>query len=194
MAKRRHEEKFSQILNLLTEDEIAKVVGMKHDLALNTFKLGTLLTVKNPEEFHQLLHSYIQHHYKTIGKQFLSHEINDIETKAIESGFGRGGMEEAYEMARTGIKGGLHPIIDKLYQYIKDEEVRQYINTIIDSHVERLDWNAKVNLMKEYNKRYGQYIPEGTMKSPEALAANYKELIWKASQVYNKMREGKIEH
>ncbi len=185
------EANLDEILALLDEENIARAVSIKHDTVREKYTLEKS-TVANYEEFLVEITKYYGHHFrKTIADAKLPVEIAtqnalEIVTQAYAS---QGGLEAAYKNANIGTSGGLRAVIDSIYEALKREQEEKYINHVLTTQVNPLDWNEKTTLMRQYLTKFGRYLPAGTKaRSPEQLANNYSDLIKLHIKVVGAMR------
>lgn len=172
----------SMILKELDPENISYKVSRIHD-AMRELYVVQRITVQNFEEFMEEITKFYQHQFSAV----ISGGHVDV-PDWIASGFAReivdkafsrlGGLEGAYMIASKGIEGGLRTVIDSIYKAIKEQQEEQYINHVLITYVDPLDWDDRIELMRQYLNRFGRSLPEGArIKSPEELAANYEEII-----------------
>ena len=98
----------------------------------------------------------------------------DILDKAFQ---GEGGIEYAYYICKTGVDGGIKTLLDRIYYILLKQDEERYANFILDMVIQ-LDWDSKVELMRQYLRRFGNNIPNGyPMKNPEQLAPLCEKII-----------------
>jgi len=183
----------NRMLELLDEVNITNVVGIKHDMARERY----IVTRRMADSYAQLneeMTRFVQYQlHATLGNtavpQYMasSHAVDIIE-RAFTS---IGGLQGAYEIASTGIRGGLRAIIDALYQAIKKEEEESYIEYVLRTEVDPLSFEDRTQLMQAYLNRFRYNFPYG-VRVPAAyeLAGNYESIIRMHTEVINAIRTG----
>jgi len=175
------EEKEKPDLDKLTEeldpDKINEKVELPHIRAHHKYKLEKI-SITDYADFRQQIIKYMQHHHKEIFKTDMPDEI--AFTKALEilkefkDEAGNKGFIAAYQSAR---KGRLGDVIKALAVAEEKEHSASYIHNIFHQ-IDPLDWDAHVDLVRQYKSKYGSLMPkELKQKSDEELAKDYNSLI-----------------
>ena len=186
----------NELFELLDEQVIAQVVSIKHDRAREQYPLENI-TIDSFQDFENEIVLYYQYHFsETIGNSDIimaPEAAYSYARQIIEGHFRRHGelnpLEGAYRIARTGTNGGLRYIIDIIAGSLKRSQEMQYTEYIIDSYIDPVDYDAHIELMREYLQRYRDYIPaDMRLKSPELLPVEYKQLIKLHVDIVNRIR------
>lgn len=183
----------NRMLALLTEDNITNVVGMKHELARERY-IVTRRTVASFQELEEEATRYTQYHLTaTVGGSAIpQYMVSSQSMNSIEHAFTNlGGLSGAFEIASTGIRGGLRRIIDVLYEAMRREEERRYIEWVLRTFVDPLSFQDRTALMEQYLNRFRYNFPQGC-RIPTALemAGNYESVIMLHMEVINSIRMG----
>lgn len=182
---------FNRMLELLNEENINNVVSIKHDLAREQY-LVTKRMVASFNEFNEEVTRFVQYQLRaTQGHPTMPTYMASSQGMAIvERAFhGIGGIEGAFEIARTGIRGGLRAVIDAIFTYLKREEEERYIDYVLRTEVDPLSFDDRTALMQAYLNRFRHNFPQG-VRVPTAveLAANYSGIIRMHAELLNSMR------
>ncbi len=91
-----------------------------------------------------------------------------VARNVITNIYGNGGMKTAFEIARTGVEGGL-------YQILKDfaKQRAQYYNNKgigirVNGFLNNLSFDEQLEIVVEYKKRFGHVLPAEIMESSDA--------------------------
>lgn len=88
------------------------------------------------------------------------------------------GYERAlYDIKQYG-KEGISTVLEDISKSLKIELRSQYLNWIYNTKIIYLDWNLKLNLVKEFSKRYEIFLPSEITSMPDERKALFiKELL-----------------
>lgn len=181
-----------EMLRLLDEVEITNRVSMRHSLARERY-IVTRPTVNSYQQLDEEVTRYVQYQLRaTLGNVTPQYMASSQAMDIIERAFANiGGIQGAYEIASTGIRGGLRNIIDVLYEHIKKEEEERYIEWVLRTEVDPLSFQDRASLMQAYLERVRHNLPRG-IRTPTALelAGNYEAIIRMHMEVINTIRMG----
>ena len=183
----------NRMLEALDEVNITNIVGFKHDMARERY-IVTRRTVDSYAQLNEEMTRFVQYQlHATLGNTAVPQYMASSQAVGIiERAFTSiGGLQGAYEIASTGIRGGLRAIIDALYQAIKKEEEEAYIEYVLRTEVNPLSFEDRAQLMQAYLNRFGHNFPHG-VRVPAAyeLAGNYESIIRMHMEVINAIRTG----
>ena len=170
------------ILDALDERTIAREVGIPHDETRMRYSLPRN-TVSDFREFEDVIADYVNYHYaRCVSRGGGLSRVEALgRAKEIieqESRRHRGDLVSAYNDAHDGIEGGMRAILDALAETLKTESVARYIREVFDRYVAPNDFEAKVEIIREFIVRCGPYLSSSIQASrPERYAHNYQELI-----------------
>ena len=180
-----------EILNLLDEQTIARRVSLSHEFARERYQLRRFM-VENFREFQREITDYTKYHFAaTTAPVEMPDELAfGMAWQMVDRSYGsQGGIETAYRNAKTGTRGGLSGVLTAIANALREEREEAYVNYILRTRVDPLDFDQVVDLMSQYLARFGRYIPAGTtVRAPAELAANWPELIKLHSRVVSSIR------
>lgn len=169
-----------KILGFLDPRTRAMLVSVKHDEARETFPLQKQ-TVDNEKEFRKVITDYYKWQFRAIvpNAEVPDDFAGPFAWSLVEKAYGhKGGMEAAFRAAKIGVDGGLSGVLNAIHMQMKKQQEEAYINHVLHSVIDSLDWNQRVELMREYLGRFAGHLSPATKpKSAEELAANWEELI-----------------
>lgn len=181
------------ILQHLEPVHLAEVVDLPQDAAREHYPLNKLRVQSYPE-FRSEVGRFFIYQYQAVmasGVAMPGYMAEGFAFEILESAFGSvGGLPGAYHIASTGAafrdgRGGLAAICDVIYLALKKETRERYIDYVLRTFVNPLDWNDRVALMRAYLKRYGRYATSGSAKSAEELATRHEDIIRMHVEVLN---------
>ena len=165
------------MLQLLDEKNIANTVGISCYMARNTYPMRKP-TVNNFDELLEEATGFFQHMHRAVvgmGKITMPDWMAAGHARGILE---RIGIEDAYTIASEGIRGGLHTIFEAIYRQINEEMEERYIELVLVKYVDPVDWDDRIELMRQYLQRFARNIPANKQpKKAAELAVNYKEII-----------------
>ena len=181
----------NRMLELLNEENITNEISRKHDIAREQYKV-TKPTISSFNELNEEVTRFIQYQLRaTQGHPAMPQYMASSQGMAvIDRTFNSiGGIEGAFEIARTGIRGGLRAVIDTLYEYLKRQEEESYIDYVLRTEVDPLSFDDRTALMQAYLNRFRHNFPQGA-RVPTALelAGNYAGIIRMHADLINSIR------
>lgn len=167
------------ILIALDEQTITKIVSSKHDLAREGHKVSSL-TISSYPAFLRLVENYVLYHTRqTGGGDLPSYMANSKGMTILNYAFqSLGGIQGAYEVCKTGLRGGVITVINTLAEALKTEEERLYIEAQLRYYCNPISFDDRVALMEQYLTRFTKNLPSGVKpRTALELAANYEDVI-----------------
>lgn len=167
------------LLEALDEQTITKLVSSKHDLAREVYKVSSL-TLPSYPTFLRLVEDYVIYHTRQTGSGDLPpYMANSKGMTILNYAFqGLGGIQGAYEVCKTGLRGGVITVLNTLAEALKTEEERLYIDAQLRYYCNPLSFDDRVALMEQYLARFTRNLPSGVSpRTSLELAANYEEVI-----------------
>jgi hypothetical protein len=140
------------------------------------------VTVQTNEEFLEIVTAFYAHMYRhtarihgTIEKTRLGAEALDVLKKTFK---GDKGYNEALSEARTGTRGGLRYVLDRMTEYLKAEAREKHVLKTLKENIDPLDYAARVEVISALLRLLHGHLPdEITAQPPERFADDYEEII-----------------
>ena len=167
------------ILEKLDEGAMAESM-LKHDIAREKYILKNL-TVSSYGDFLTEITLYYRHHVRYVrGKDEVPDKVSRIDLaeaiKVVDQAFpSLGGVQYAFTIAKEGIQGGAKYVIDSMASVLKKDWEEQYIDSILVFYINPLDFQQKVELMKQYLAKFG-YLTKKS-QTAEELASHWQDVI-----------------
>jgi hypothetical protein len=170
-----------QMLELLNERKIAREVSWAHNDARGAYTLPRTI-VDSFDEFCEIIGDYYAYHFaRCLGPgSYLSKRVAVQEAREIiEREYRReGGIEAAFRDARDGDNRGLLRHLDLICDAMRNREVERYVRHVFDALVAPVDWDRKVQLIREYIARCDASLAQDIDRNtPERYAADYQALV-----------------
>jgi hypothetical protein len=177
------EKAIDEIVDLLGYQRIAVEVDQHLDQAVQAFRFE----VRDPlteSSFREIVSEFVRHVYemglrlprRLPGSEALSEAIFLLEA------YYQGGYTEGYDGAlfdaMQGNLEGLELVLSRLGESIKTIERSKYVNWVFADHFDRLDWEARRQLVTTYMKRYGDSLTPALREiNPARLVDHFRALI-----------------
>jgi hypothetical protein len=173
---------YDSLARALDEREIANRVAIRHDEARARYPLARTV-VSTFEEFSEVITRYYMYHYATcvvpggrLSPVDAASEAKDVLESQLRRG--EGNIVTYFVRARDGVDGGMRVILDTLAEGIKGRSVGNYIRDCFDRHVAPVNWEDKVEIIRQFIKQSGPYLSSAIRSDqPERYAHEYQPLI-----------------
>lgn len=165
------------ILNKLHIDVIGRVIEYPHNMIRERYKVPKYVA-DDSQECIRIMVNYFQYHYASWMKvRFtMPYELALAKVKDLLSK--KGGFAQSIKNATKGREGSLISALDAIAEALKEEAMERYIEGVITSCIDPLDYDSKVSLASEYLKLYASHIlPGERLVSHYELGANIESLI-----------------
>jgi|TARA_B100000315_G_C14554661_1_gene577540 hypothetical protein len=169
--------RLKRLLKHLNPKKIIEQTEIPNDRARASVTLQSS-TVRNYAEFERIIIAYVTHHMQIVfGNAPPPHFCLDKARKFLESSIG---WDNAVYIAMSGAEGGMPHCLNQINVQFKQESKQNYFRYFLDQFIDPLNFSEVVEVMRELKEKIGEYSPESFRYiEPEALAANYKDVIWK---------------
>ena len=170
------------ILEAVDPRVMGDAVDRPHDDALFSYRGSTSVPGSFPA-FQQMLRGYYEYHCAVAygkGTPFpFPEEISFEQALAhVESVYGnQGGIEGAYENARSGQNRGIYGAYAAIADRLKELHRRAYVRYVVDKLVNPVDFKQKVALVKAIRKTYRLPVDGYQKKPAEELASNHYAIV-----------------
>lgn len=170
------------LIHALQETTVAREVAIPHDEARSQYRLPRN-TVSGWREFEDLIADYFGFHYGRCvapGARLSRTEALGRAKEILEREYRRrrSDIVGAFADARDGTNGGLRSIIDAIADGLKGESVDRYARDQFDSRVAPHDFEAKVEIIRQFIARFGPQLGDAIQRNrPERYAQDYRQLI-----------------
>jgi hypothetical protein len=170
-----------------TMDEVAARV----DSAVNSFHLDTWV-IKHWDDFETLLARFFCH----VENKIL--EINRPVHPEMDLGrcirllideYGPQGEKAAFEMARTGVEGGLYAVLRTIAMRMTEKYAQNEISARIQQFWDELSIDEKLAVPTEYLEKHGHLLPpELTEGSAARIRVNFRKVLEEHPRILQRTR------
>lgn len=170
---------FDDVMKDLDPDVILRKTQLEHDEARGKYVVKSPI-VRSHDEFVREVIAYANFHHTAIfGLPMPDDYALDKAREFLENGV-KGGWKTAVLLGLSGNEGGMRYICNAICDSWKYRSERAYFDYIMDViHIDPLNFEQVVQLMKEFKTKLSDYAPPSfKLLSPEAMAADYKNIIW----------------
>jgi hypothetical protein len=175
------EEILERILSEISEESLTEKFGIPLDSARLCY-LPESVTVKDGFEFNEAITAFYAHMFRHTGsptgqmkKDAVSSEAFDLVENAFER---KGGYKSALSEGMHAVNGGMRLVFDAMTESLKLKRKEDYINMVLKTTMDALDWDSKVRLMKVFMKRIGAELPADLRDlPPDRLEPHWEEII-----------------
>ena len=179
----------NSMLTGLDDTLIAREIELRVDMALRSFPVPSPIAASYPEA-EKLVAAF----YQYLMREMFGATVSDTLARGFVSlllvrAF-PAGIDDASDIATTGVQGGVLGILDKVAEAIKRQLVDQYVSGTISSGADLSSWDDRVKLMEDYLKRFAANAPSGkTHKTAVQLAPHAEEVIKNHMQIASYFRK-----
>jgi len=186
--------KLERLLDSLDPDRTLNEVARRADEAMNTFPLPSS-QIADWEAFRRCLIRFHQRVEATIlrlrgdvsgGVDFDWGRCCQVLTRA----FGVNGEKTAFEMARTGIEGGLYAVLKKTAQTLADSCAENEVAARVGHYWNVLSTDEKLAAPDEYLGRHGHLLPsELTEGGAGRVRADFPKVLQEHPRMIQRLRQ-----
>jgi len=181
------------ILTGLDETLIAREIQLKVDMALKKFPVASPIVADYPDA-----EALVMDFYQYLMREMFSASVPDAVARGLVSlllarAF-PAGIEDAADMAVSGVGGGVLALLSTTAEAIKRQLVEQFVAGTISAGVNLASFDDKTALMTAYVSRFATNVPAARQhKAAVQLAAHADEVIKNHMQIasYFRKRLGK---
>lgn len=139
--------------------------------------------VRDPAEFWAIVGHVVQaayFHAITPGGRPAMHQAVGIARDLLDHGGRRQGktVNSFIHDSIHGLDGGLPAVYPILFEGLRSEGTRRYLDDVIDRHIPSNDFALQTQAVREVAERFGDLLPRQFREArPEASAAHYREVL-----------------
>lgn len=182
-----------ELLDSMDPDRIIEITESRVNETLNSFPLR-VGSLNRWEDFKTCMMQFICHADYVILRLRTPRSVNtdfdwDRARRLLHRHYGHEGEKTAFELARTGIEGGLYAVLKALAWRISEEYTDNEINARVATflnHYEPKEWLA---LAEEYLQKYGHLLPsELTEGSAARIKVNFSKYLQEHPKLLQRLR------
>ena len=168
-------------------------VAARVDKAINTFRFGSGI-VSEWGDFKNLLTGFTSHVQSVIlGMSRIPTSYPEIYwgrcIRSLIKEYGQNGEKAAFEIARTGVEGGIRAVMAAIGKRMLDEYSRNEITSRVVRFWEGLSTEEREAATDEYLKKYGHLLPsEITEKGALRVRASFIKVLEEHPHLIRRLR------
>jgi len=168
------------ILSEINAEALSRI-SLPLDSARSTYVMDSVIATSH-DEFIETITAFFVHllrYTQGISEPVNLHLAEAEAISLIDRAFSaKGGFQTALSEAKLGTQGGLRFIFDQMTEQFKKEEKEKYVNHVLKSALDPLDWDKRVSLIAEMIKRLEPNLsPEILSQSHEKFAVHYEVIV-----------------
>jgi len=161
------------------------------DKAVNSFRLNKAST-ENWNDFETCLAEFYCHlENLSLNKNRRAHPEMDYDRsrRLLLEEYGPNGEKIAFEMAQTGIDGGLYVVLKTIAGRLTNYHSQNEAQYLIDEFWNNLSYDERIAAAKKYREKYGHLIPANyTEGSIEYLTSQLPKILEQHPAIIQRMR------
>jgi hypothetical protein len=168
------------VLSEIGAESLTEKIGLPIDSARAAYLVRDVVV-----ESHEAFYDEIESFYLAMLRQsaggsvtasdMLAAEAHDLLSRAFAD---KGGVEAALAEALYGTSGGMRYILDVITERFRAEQQAKWVNQVLKTALDALDWNARVAFMKAFLARISPQLPaEIRSQPPERFARHYEVVL-----------------
>lgn len=165
----------------ISREHLAECIGLPIDGARASYTLESPIA-RSDAESRETVTSFCIHLAQYAGRvpgRVIFDNFGHDAQALLERTFAQyGGAAAACAEARTGVRGGLRFVLDRMTDQYKHECQEKHVAYVLSNAVDELDWSAKVRFVKEFFQRFPDSLPaECPPDSIERFAKNFQLIV-----------------
>jgi len=163
------------------------------DAAVNSFRVPRG-RVESWDEFTHLMAGFLTHVETRVLRLRAAPDASvgyqwDRCAQRLRDAFGRQGDKAAFEMARTGVEGGLHRVLREVAQRVAAHYAEAEIAGRIYEYWNCMSAEEQIAAAREYLAHYGHLLPsEMTEGSAARILANFPQVLQQHPELVQRIR------
>jgi hypothetical protein len=184
-------EKLDRLLKRIDPSANLYQISKQIDKAINTFRLNKASTA-NWGEFKACLANFLCHSDKVMFN--INQPVNPKMhyhrcLQFIKEEYGPNGEKIAFEMAQSGIDGGLYAVLKTIAERLARFYGQNKARYLVDEFWDNLSFNDRIKAAKHYREKYGRLIPpKYTESSIEYLTSQLPKILEEHPAMIQRMR------
>ena len=184
--------KLDRLIEQIDPSRTLNDVSSRVDEAVNRFTCGEG-SIKDYNRFEQVLTQFVRH----VENQVLDMPPDFAPSpydwskcvRMLEKEYGHQGHKVAFEMASTGIAGGLYEILKKVAYHLAFEYAQNEISARVSFFWNDLSMDEKFAAIDEYANKYGRFLPKSYAEgSAVLLKMNFTKVLEEHPRMIQRLR------
>ena len=185
--------KLDALLDQIDPSRTLEVVGSRVNNAVNQFSV-TAGAITDYNRFEQFLSNFVRHIENVVLKipGAIPSSAYDWAkcSNILQKEYGINGHKTAFEMARSGIRGGLYEVLKKIAAHLANDYAQNEISARVSHFWNALSMEDQFAVMHEYAQKYGRLIPpDFTERSAVLLKMNFTKVLAEHPRMVQRFRK-----
>lgn len=169
--------KYDDVMRHLHPQVIIEKVEVPHDTARGNYTLQSSIA-RSHLDFEHTLINYMDHHMRAVVGSSLPPEFLLERARSYLSS-GGSNFDNFVFVGMSGTGGGMVAVLNAVAEGFKEQMRRAYFDFVTDSYIDPLSFAEVVEVMSSLKNRLGGFSPQPfAYLEPEAMAADYKNILW----------------
>ena len=186
--------KLDNLLASIDPEETIVETFNRANEAINTFHLNSAL-IEDWKEFKHCMAKFVRYIDGYCLRLTKSVNVSSdyywlqFAEPALRGIYGSNGQKAAFEMARTGVGGGLYGLLRSIAMHVAEDYAKREIQAKVDSYLEGLTVDEQIEASSEYISKHGHLLPsEMTEASAARIHAEFRKVLEKHPWLLLKIR------
>jgi hypothetical protein len=185
--------KLDVLLDQIDPSRTLEDVGSRVNNAVNQFSLNSG-AITDYNRFEQFLSNFVRHIENKVlripgaipSSPFDWAKCSNI----LKKEYGINGHKTAFEMARSGIRGGLYEVLKKIATHLANDYAQKEISARVSHFWNALSMQDQFAVIEEYAQKYGRLLPpDFTEGSAVLLKMNFTKVLGEHPRMVQRFRE-----
>jgi len=186
--------KLDKLLASISPERVIVETFNRANEAINTFPVESAL-IQNWEEFKHFIGKFLRHIDRYTLRLRGSVDISPDDywsqsaERVLRDVYGSSGQKAAFDMARTGVGGGLYDVLRSVAMHVGEDYAKREIQAKVGLYLEGLTIDQQLEASSEYIAKHGHLLPsEMTEASAARLRAEFPRVLQKHPWLVLKIR------
>ena len=185
--------KLDVLLDQIDPSRTLEVVGSRVNNAVNQFSV-TAGAITDYNRFEQFLSNFVRHIENKVLRIPGAIRSSSYDwakcSNILRKEYGIDGHITAFEMSRSGIRGGLYEVLKKIAAHLANDYAQNEISARVSHFWNALSMQEKFSVIDEYAQKYGRLLPpDFTEGSAVLLKMNFTKVLAEHPRMIQRFRE-----
>lgn len=185
--------KLDKLLKKIDPSSTLNEVSSRVDNAVNRFAM-TEGSINSYNRFEEVLSQFVRHIENEVLRLPSSFTASSYDwtkcSRILEREYGNQGHKNAFEMARTGVQGGLYEVLKKIAYHLAQDYAQNEISARVHHFWNDLSMNEKFAAIDEYADKFGKFLPKSYLEGNAVyLKMNFTKVLEEHPRMIQRFRE-----
>ena len=181
------------LLEQIDPSRTLETVGSRVNNAVNRFSMPPG-AITDYNQFEQFMARFVRHIENEVlripdAPRPSSYDWSKC-TNILEKEYGISGRKTAFEMARSGTRGGLYEVLKKIASHLANDYAQREISARVSHFWNALSMQDQFAVMEEYAQKFGRLLPPDFIEgSAVLLKMNFTKVLEEHPRMMQRMRQ-----